>query len=351
MKIRELAFGLERDGAPVALAVHPAQTGLTIIPTPLGLDPKAAALAVRETICSASRSTRASVPFVRVQATVRGDESLEISVADDAYNGVRMLTEGREGAIPLVMEAEDGPSFEADAELEVILGRIAIATGAERAEQLGLSMGLLEASDAETEAPGDEDARAFLDASQRAAGLAAQVRSIDDKMTASVVPDWIWIATGFGGLGIVMTVIVLLYPELRIYLIPAILGLSILGFVMYGLRSLKELRVRGRLQVERAELRARREDARAAAQSRAEALRSKGQVPEALLAQRTEGAPDANALRRVPAVLGHALDEEALERAQKAERQILLFIDADARQSQPWSALQTHQKEMEILQS
>ena len=161
------------------------------------------------------------------------------------------------------------------------------------------------------------DELAYVEAERRRNQLARAVREVDDKMTASVVPDWLWVATGFGGVGVTLTAIVFLYPETRIYLIPALILLSIVGFALYGFRSAKELRIRGRLQVERRDLRERREKAKAEAAKLRETLEAQGIDPDGVLVRLSKiGVADA------PVILsGH--DPSALE---AEERQVVLFV-------------------------
>jgi hypothetical protein len=308
VKIACITIGVLVDGQPRVLSVSPFPEGLTLVPTG-ALDPDAIAAAVRHTL-SSPEVRSGQIPFVRI-ALEEGDLLLE--VADDAAQSVRMLTESRSGDLPLVMEASPGGD-----EIEALLHRISTAAGVEQ-EQLvaALALGALVSTEA------TEDELAFVDAHRRASRLAASVRQIDDEMTASVVPDWLWIATGFGGLGVLLTAVVFLYPETRLVLIPALIALSLIGFSMYGWRSWKELRVRERLQIERAELRARREDARELAREKRALLIERGRDPDEVLA-RLSGTV---APRGLPAVV--ARDASQIDELMHLDRAAIAFIGGE----------------------
>lgn len=278
MRITEITLGVLRDDRPVVLRVEPRSSGASVIATPEGLPAERVAAAVRDTLARPSvrdPESAGSIPFVRV-ALAEGTHVLE--VADDAGERIRMLTEASSPeAIPKILEARLGGTEEEDAAVEEILGRITLAAGVPGVSELAALLATAVQpvpEEASTEEVG------YVDAERRASRLAAAVRAIDDRMTASVVPDWLWIATGFGGLGVLLTALVFLYPSTRIFLIPALILLSVIGFGLYGWRSFRELRLRGQLQIERAELRARRERARAEAQALRQALELAGVDPD-----------------------------------------------------------------------
>jgi hypothetical protein len=296
MRITEIVVGV-LGATPKTLRIVPRPAGLTIVPISAELGgPDGLARAVRETLASPDRSAAtAEVPFVRVIAEL-GD--LELTVADDATGSGRMLTETHETGVPLIMETNTRAKDEGDrdARLEALLARVCLAAGVDEADTLLAAL----AHDAEPAAVGDAEAHAYAEAHHRASTLAREVRAIDDRMTASVVPDWLWIATGLGGIAVLMTVVALLYPELRIYVVPAMIAASVLGFGAYGYRAWRELQTRGGLMIERKELRARREAARAEARTLRAALVARGvDADGALLAL-----AGTTRLERLPAVLG-----------------------------------------------
>ncbi len=130
------------------------------------------------------------------------------------------------------------------------------------------------------------------------------------------------IATGFGGLGVLLTSVVLLYPHLRIYLIPLLIVLSVIGFAAYGARSLKELRRRAQLQQERAELRLRREKARGRLHALRDELLALGIDPDASLRSLAQ----LSILDAVPALVSHDPSRPwPLSEDPRPLRQIILF--------------------------
>lgn len=318
MRLTEITLGVVRDGHPAVLRVEPLPSGLSVIAAPDGVSPDRVAASVRDTLARPAireRDSAEEIPFVRVGLT-EGPRVLD--VADDATAQVRMLTEAAEpGAIPAILEARlDG---EDDAAVEELLGRITLAAGVPGVTELSAIL-------ATPVQPAPEEAKpeelAYVEAERRAGRFAAAVRAIDDRMTASVVPDWLWVATGFGGLGVLLTAIVFLYPETRIFLIPALILLSIVGFGLYGWRSLRELRLRGRLQIERAELRARREEARAEAKALRAALTASGVDPDQALVRLAELVVPG----RVPAVVA-VQDPSSLR---TTDRQTVAFVPSGA---------------------
>jgi hypothetical protein len=293
-------------GEPRVYEVEPHADGLTVVPSG-ELDPETIAAAVRHTLSLPEPRTGGAIPFVRVALE---SEGLAIEAADDASQSMRMLTEGRPGALPLVMEA-----VELD-DVEALISRISRAAGMEP-ERFALGLSTIETAGG-GEASAEESA--YVEAQRRATHLAKAVREIDDRMTASVVPDWLWVATGFGGLGVLLTAIVFLYPETRIFLIPALIVLSLIGFLLYGWRSMHELRLRGRLQIERAEMRARREEAREAAKQQRAALVERGSDPDAVLVRWSEMMVP----KDVPAVL--ARDVDSLAELERIDRRAIVFV-------------------------
>lgn len=259
MKIAEIVLGIARDGRAETLRFDCAGAELVHVDVdPALAPPDELARAVRETIAAPERSAaKAVVLFVRV--TLRAGE-LVLEIADDALAGMRVLTETRAGAMPLIIEAKHGDEEAIDA----LLARVALAADAADSELL---LGALGASGGENRSASSGDAgeeqRSYANAHRRAAELHKAVRAIDEAMTRSVVPDWIWIATALGGVGVFMTVVALLYPEYRVIVLPVLVGGSVLGFGAYGMMSWRELKKRGALLAERRELRARREAARA----------------------------------------------------------------------------------------
>jgi hypothetical protein len=319
MKLTELILGVAGD-PPSTLAVRPNATGLTIIPIDRPtLLPELVALAIKDTLSSPERrALKEDLPFIRITAAA-GD--VELAVADDASLGLRLLTETRKGGVPLILEAK----ADSDDRVEALLLRVAIAAGADEPEHLFAMLAGDRSANADTEAEASPEALAYVDAHRRATLLAKAVRAIDDRMTASVVPDWLWIATGLGGVGVFLTVIALLYPDLRIYVVPMLSIAALLGFLAYGLRAFRELKVRGELQLERREVRARREAARAEAKDRHAALARSGRSPEEVLMRHAQirVPPD------MPAIIGaRELDAKAITFDRRAPRQTIVFLDA-----------------------
>lgn len=257
MKIAEIMLGVARDGRAETLRFDCSGAELVHVDVdPALAPPEELARAVRETIAAPERSAaKAAVPFVRV--ALRAGE-LVLEIADDALAGMRVLTETRAGAMPLIIEAKHGDEEAIDA----LLARVALAADASDSELLFSALSAV-AQNADAAAEGSEEQRAYANAHRRASELHKAVRAIDDAMTRSVIPDWIWIATALGGVGVFMTVIALLYPEYRVIVLPVLVGGSVLGFGAYGAMSWRELKKRGALLAERRELRARREAARA----------------------------------------------------------------------------------------
>jgi hypothetical protein len=317
MKVSEIVLGAALD-PPRTLRVQPNPSGLTLVPVDLaGLAASDVAAAIRETLAGSERRTLdKALPFLRI--TAAGDD-VEVSIADDAALGLRLLTETRPGGVPLLLEARS------DEDVDAILRRMALASGT--ADPEIMLAGLAGPGSAAATLGPSPEASAYLDAYRRASALAKEVRAIDDRMTASVVPDWLWIATGLGGVGVFLTVIALLYPDLRIYVVPALTLFALLGFAAYGIRAFRELKVRADLQEQRRELRARREAARSEARERAAALASTGEAPETVLVGRGE-------LRippSLPAIIGAArLGHEEMTRLAEEQRQTIVFMDRSA---------------------
>jgi hypothetical protein len=323
MKIAEILVGVAALGGekPRTLAVKPHPRGLTIVPIEGGaLPPEHLARALRETLSAPERSALcAEAPFLRISAS---SDDVELAIADDASLALRLLTETRKGGIPLILEAKpDGDDIDA------LLRRVALAAGADEPEALEAMLAHWDAGardDADAPAASAEEL-AYAEAHRRAIALAKAVRAIDDRMTASVVPDWLWIATGLGGIGVFLTVIAFLYPDLRIYVVPALSAFALAGFFAYGWRSWRELKLRGELQLQRRELRARREAARSETRALHEALVRRGRSPEEVLL-RHEGF---RTLPAVPAIVSAPAELEAtLARLEAHDRQTIVLVEA-----------------------
>lgn len=250
MKIVEILLGVVKDGAATT-ETFPVQGSTTI-----GIaEPDLLARALRETLAAPTReAAKDRVPFVRITAR---EGTHEVSVADDASAGLRMLSETKGDAMPQIIEAKAGD----DEAIDTLLGRVAHAFSADDSEMLYLALGRVELG---ARAPiSDENAqRAYEAVQQKKLELERAVREVDDKMTKSVVPDWLWVATGFGGIGVMMTVVALLYPQLRASVLPVMIAISVLGFGGYGFMSWRELKRRSALMAQRKSLRAQREEAR-----------------------------------------------------------------------------------------
>jgi hypothetical protein len=315
LRLEQIILGVSGGERRETIVVEPKPRGRTRAPIDAELiAPELAARAVRETIFRPDRETaKAEVPFVRVTAQ---SEDVRLEIADDALTQTRMLTESRPGGVPLVLEVSTASADDRDDErMDALLRRIAAAAGVEDPSLFGalLAQEQIEGAEASSDAE-----RAYVEAHRRATALALEVRSIDDRMTASVVPDWLWIATAFGGAGVFMTVIALLYPQLRIYVVPIMTAIALIGFAAYGLRSLRELKIRGALLIERREMRARRETARREVRERADALVKMGVDPDRILAHL------AGARMEVPAIIGRdAIVDPNADSA--GDRQIVIF--------------------------
>jgi hypothetical protein len=308
VKIASIMVGVIEDGAPRVHLLEPNAEGLTIVPC-TAFSAEQVATAVRHVLSRPEPRPASEIQFVRIAIA-----EPELEVADDAVQSLRMLTDR-----DLVLDARGE-----DEEMDELLERISTAAGV---DPLGPALTIVEDS-----ADATEEELAYVDAQRRAIQLAAAVRGVDDQMTASVVPDWLWIATAFGGLGVLLTAIVFLYPETRIVLIPALIVLSVIGFLLYGWRSFKELRVRGALQLERAELRARREAAKLEAMEKRDILSATGRDADAIFA-RLEGLAIP---RNVPAILSRAAGQIA--ELAEAERQTIVFVDSalEHERARPW---------------
>lgn len=253
MKIEEIVLGVDRGGRAETLTFACKDRAELAI-DPAIASPMEIARAVQETIAAPERTAASKVVlFIRVAARAG---ALAIEIADDASAGMRILIETREGAPPLIIEAKHAD----DEAIDALLQRVALAADAADSELLLDALGRERFDDAEDAE--SEDARTCAAAQRRATELTKAVRAIDDRMTLSVVPDWIWIATALGGIGVFMTVIALLYPEQRVVVLPAFVGAAALGFAAYAIMSFRELKKRSALLAERRELRARREAAR-----------------------------------------------------------------------------------------
>jgi hypothetical protein len=287
-------------------------------PAPAARD---AALAVREALSRPRRdATLDAVPFVRVAGAV---DDLELGIADDAQAQVRILEESRGGRIPLIVEAST-TSITDDARLELILAKLADAIGVTDPETIGPALTQTGGS-APAGAEASPKELAFHRAQVRATQLARQVRAIDDQMTASVVPGWLFVACGVGGVGVAMTAVTLFHPELRFVVVPVMTALLIGGLVAYGWRGWREMNVRGALQLQRAELREAREAARAEAGSLAATLRRKGLDPDEVLV-RLEGHAGSGA---GPVVVHRDAPSHAeLTELGALGRQVIVFADA-----------------------
>lgn len=314
MRLRRIVVGTVGPDGPIAKEATLGHD-LTVVEV---TEPEAYALAVRETLTATERTTTETIPFISVEAE---HEDIELTVADDGPGGVRMMTRGQARAIPEVLEIHAADPLDLrEGGFDAIFESVAEAVGAEGIQLVAPALARLEASEDDGDELGAEE-RAFLEASARAEKLAAAVRSVDDEMTASVVPDWLWIATGLGGIGVLCTSIAFIYPQWRVIMI-GLLGVgSVIGFSLYGWRAFGELKTRARLQDERAELRERREAARAEVRSLAERLKARDRDTDALLLAHSGAAPP----RTAPAILAGEITESLLSAITSAKRQVLLF--------------------------
>lgn len=321
LSIREIVFGLA-DGTSHRLV--PRLRGVSLVP----IDPKLAkadevALGVRETLSQPKRClTLESLPFVRVHVE---DAHTKWIVADDATTHERMLEESTDGRLPMCIEGNT-VSITDDPSLELIVSRIAAAVGVDGPDTLGPA--LTQTGQPASKRPASPKEIAYRRAHDRATQLAAQVRSIDDRMTASVVPGWLFIACGVGGIGVTMTAVTLFNPDLRIFVVPLMMLIFFGGLGAYGWRAWQEMQVRGGLQVNRAQLREERETARQEVRHLASTLRKKGLDPDEVLV-RLEGEDAAAA--QGPAILHRSTTSTAeVAHLDDLGRQVVVFIDAGA---------------------
>lgn len=319
MWIEEIVLGVKGSAGPITLRLLPLKSGISIVPVDLGeISPGDLARALRETLAGPEReAAHAALPFARIIART---EDLELAVADDSAAGVRMLSETRPGGVSMILEATEPD------QIDTLLSRVALAAGAEDSDTLLVRLERRAPSEAAREADATTEELAYVDLHRRAAALAREVRAVDDRMTASVVPDWLWIATGFGGAGVFMTAIAFLYPELRIYVIPMMSVVAMIGFLAYGYRAWRELKIRGALQLERAELRGRRESARSELRAMAASLRATGIDPDQALV-RLSGLTFPSS---IPAILGPDSFDAAEHAVAGAARQVLIFVPASS---------------------
>ena len=315
MNLQELIFGTADGGA---YKLNPDPDRLTVVDCQ-GLGAELLAQATRDVLCTpARRRGTDALPFVRVRAA---RDDIEITVADDANAGARVLEESIGGRIPLFIEASrDRP--EDDSRRELIVEKIARAAGFE--DPHGLAPALAATGRPADDSGATEAETAFFKATSRAQALARQVREIDDQMTESVVPGWLFVATGAGGFGVLMTAVTLFNPDLRLYVIPTMVALFLFGLTAYAWRSWRELQIRGALQDQRAELRAEREAARASATQLAKSLTEAGGDPEEVLG-RLGGVSQTNA----PLIVSLA-DASNLGPLASSGRQTIVFVDDPA---------------------
>jgi hypothetical protein len=304
VRIVELVIGRSGEGAAEALAVAPHPAGLSVVALD-GLDPQRVADAIVETLTSRRPRRDPLIPFVRV--TLESDRGRAV-IADDAAAGLRMF-DGDGGTLEADLASDD------EAAVDAILIRTAAIFGVEA----DLIAPMLRTPAQRPPATEDPEERAYAIAVLDATHLGELVHNVDDRMTASVVPDWLWIATGFGGLGVLMTAIVLLYPEARTIVLPALLLVSIVGFVAYGRRSYREITLRAELAAERTELRRRRDEARATAARLREGLASRGRDPDEVAA-RLRG----DAIHGLPLIT--ARDAGELANLEGSSRPTIVFV-------------------------
>lgn len=315
MRIEEIIIGIEGR----AHKVVPQKNGVTVVPVGVPkCTPDLICRSIRETLSAPVRTTQDPVSFVRVKLA---EEPRSITVVDDAKLGVRVLEEQSDGHVNLLLQAETSKLAD-DARLEVVLSRIAGAFSVSSPEDLGPALAF---SGAQTTTGASPKELAYKKAYDRAAQLAKDVRALDDKMTASVVPGWIFVAAGVGGLGVLMTAIVFFYPDSRVFVVPVMIAMMVIGLVVYGLYALKELRTRDDLQNIRMRLREDRENARRDAAEFAETLLKKGADPEEVLERLKNETPPA----RVPVLLSRNSTSNAEVTALgDLSRQVLIFVDA-----------------------
>jgi hypothetical protein len=273
--------------------------GLTVVTLPeASPNPEVVAEAWRAALSSPAPAL--GVVAVTVRAEAKGQT---FTILDEHPR--RTMLEGAAGALPRALEL-DPEALEPrtlDGLREEALSRIAAAAELSAIAHFAAALTQTEAHRGGAATPTEQ---AYVAARRKAEVLAQEVRGLDDQMTASVVPDWLWIATGAGGLGVFMTLIALMYPELRVYSVLSLVVFSVIGFGLYGWRAYGELGTRARLLEVRAERRAAREVARGEAKEWAERLRQEGGDPDAALI-RLEGL---NLPPQLPAIV--ALPEPTL---------------------------------------
>jgi hypothetical protein len=317
--IGEIVVGLASGGA---LRVAPRPEGVTVVPVDLPeIRAEDVGRAVRDLLSSPrlDLSSQSKLPFVRVSLTA---EDRELAIANDAFQHLRMLTERGPGGASLSLEANTQSVLD-DARLEVVLGHIASSLGVASADDLAPALAHSGAK------PGTESAspkeQAYARAHARAAALARQIRALDDRMTASVVPDWIWVATGVGGVFVLLTAIAFFFANAKAIVVPVLIAAFLGGLFAYTYRSLRELRTRDALQESRLRLREERETARAETAELAETLRKKGLDPHEVLV-RLNGQTGTDA--QVPTILFRAATSTAeITALGDLRRQVIVFVD------------------------
>ncbi len=315
MEVVEIILGFA-DRSTVRIAPEPGV--VTLVPI-AGAD--LVSSAVRETLSKPGRESRPAIPFVRV--TLR-DGDREMSVADDAAQGLRMLSESVKKKPRFALEARTAPIL-ADPHLEVLLARIATTLGAELPDDLGPA--LADTGERTPDAKASPKELAYKRAHARAASLAREVRDIDTKMTGSVVPDWLFVATGFGAVGVLMTVVVLYNPDLRVYVVPTIMIALFIGLAIYAYRGWSELKTRDTLGEVRIRVREEREVAREEERELAQVLRKKGVDPDEVLERfGAAGHPPG-----LPTLISRkTTSKEEVTSFGLLGRQVIVFVEKDA---------------------
>jgi hypothetical protein len=314
LSIQEIIFG---QADAVAFKVEMVPDAINIIPV---ADPALWTQTLIEILSqSEARTSAEQAPFIRIRAK---SQRICIAIADDMLARVRILEESIDGRIPLMIDAHLDHEAD-DPKRDTILSKIARAFDIPQAELM--RAGLTQVHSPNSEQSLSDDETQFINANQHALALAGQVHQIDDQMTASVVPGWLFVACGVGSLFVLMTAITLFYPELRRIVIPAMIVCFFTGLAAYGWHSWKELKIRASLQDSRRQLRKEREEARREAEGFAEKLRAMGKTPDALIVQNT---PELQAITCPLVLCRPDLKVDELDALAELERQVLIFVKA-----------------------
>lgn len=240
IRIREIIIGLQEGAQTRAFRAEIPPVPHVVLSGEL-VDDEPLVSALRSLLDGTPPDGRAArLPFLRIDLeTDRGP----VVIMQDAAQGVR------------VVHTPDAPDLTLPLDADPAAWR---ALRIAQADRLGLASPEALRSAPTTVAPDAPTATAtiagpaarFQAEHRRRQTLHAAWTENRSAMARSVVPDWIWWATGIGGVGVLMTAVALLWPEMRRAAIPVIAGGSLLGFGLYAALARREVRRRGAIQAE-----------------------------------------------------------------------------------------------------